>query len=106
MVRLFAYLFDLIVAFFVARLVNRVLHQFFGGPQARSVGPGNRSRAGRPPERETVRGEMARDPVCGMFVSTDLSHRLDQGGQTLHFCSQECLERYQRSEARRSGTTG
>ena len=106
MIRLFAYLFDLIVAFFVARLVNRVLHQFFGGPQARSVGPGNRSRAG--PEREAVRGEMARDPICGMFVSTDLSpsHRLSQGGQTLHFCSQECLERYQRSGTQRSGTTG
>ena len=106
MVRLLAYLFDLIVAFFVARLVNRVLHQFFGGAQARSVGPGNRARAGRPPEREAVRGEMARDPVCGMFVSTELSHRLNQGGQTLHFCSQECLERYQKGVAQRSGTTG
>jgi len=102
MVRLFAYLFDLIVAFFLARLVNRVLRQFFGGPQSRFGGAGKRARAGR----EAVRGETARDPVCGMFVSTELSHRLNQGGQTLHFCSQECLERYQRSEARRSGTTG
>ena len=106
MVRLFAYLFDLIVAFFLARLVNRVLRQFFGGPQSRFGGAGKRARAGRAPEREAVRGEMARDPVCGMFVSTELSHRLNQGGQTLHFCSQECLERYQRSEAQRSGTTG
>jgi YHS domain-containing protein len=106
MIRLFAYLFDLIVAFFLARLVNRVLRQFFGTPQSTFRSPGKRARTA--PEREAVRGEMARDPVCGMFVSTDLSpsHRLSQGGQTLHFCSQECLERYQRREARRSGTTG
>src|SRR5437764_3792070 len=106
MVRLFAYLFDLIVAFFLARLVNRVLRQFFGGPQSRFGGPGKGARAECAPEREAVRGEMARDPVCGMFVSTELSHRLNQGGQTLHFCSQECLERYQRSETKRLGTTG
>jgi YHS domain-containing protein len=41
-------------------------------------------------------GKMVRDPVCGMFVSTELSHQLTEQGQTLHFCSRECLERYQK----------
>jgi YHS domain-containing protein len=45
-----------------------------------------------------VRGETARDPVCGMFVSTELSHRLTRGKETLHFCSRECLERYEKNE--------
>ena len=36
---------------------------------------------------------------CGMFVSTEVSHRLTQGTQTLHFCSRECLERYQKEAA-------
>jgi YHS domain-containing protein len=42
------------------------------------------------------RGEMVRDPVCGMFVSTELSQQLRQGAETLHFCSPECLKKYQR----------
>ncbi|MGD0222433.1 MAG: hypothetical protein ABSF71_08845 [Terriglobia bacterium] len=42
------------------------------------------------------RGEMARDPVCGMFVSTELSQQLRRGKETLHFCSRECLEKYEK----------
>ena len=42
------------------------------------------------------RGEMARDPVCGMFVSTELSQQLKRGKDTYHFCSRQCLEKYQR----------
>jgi YHS domain-containing protein len=38
--------------------------------------------------------ETARDPVCGMFVSTELSQRLKRGNDTLHFCSLKCLEKY------------
>lgn len=41
-------------------------------------------------------GEMARDPVCGMFVSTELSQQLRRGNDTLHFCSRECLEKYEK----------
>ncbi|MGA2983181.1 MAG: hypothetical protein ABSG32_05170 [Terriglobia bacterium] len=39
---------------------------------------------------------MARDPVCGMFVSTELSQQLTRGADTLHFCSRECLDKYQK----------
>lgn len=39
-------------------------------------------------------GQMVRDPECGIFVSTELSHRLKSQGQTLHFCSEACLEKY------------
>jgi len=44
-------------------------------------------------------GETARDPVCGMFVSTELPHRLRQGSRTLYFCSPECLAQYQKDSA-------
>ena len=47
-------------------------------------------------------GKTARDPVCGMFVSTELSHCLVRGSETLHFCSPECLERYQKEMANAS----
>ncbi len=48
------------------------------------------------PSAAPHRGEMARDPVCGMFVSTELSQQLRRGTDTLHFCSRECLEKYQK----------
>jgi YHS domain-containing protein len=39
---------------------------------------------------------MVRDPACGMFVSTELPHQLKRGKETLHFCSRECLEKFQK----------
>jgi YHS domain-containing protein len=39
---------------------------------------------------------MARDPVCGMFVSTELSQQLRRGMDTVHFCSRECMEKYKK----------
>jgi YHS domain-containing protein len=44
-------------------------------------------------------GEMGRDPVCGMFVSTELSQKLRVGGNTIHFCSRECMDKYQKGSA-------
>lgn len=43
---------------------------------------------------ETVTGETRRDPVCGTFVSTELSLRAFQNGREEHFCSEECREKY------------
>jgi YHS domain-containing protein len=93
MVRLLAYIFDLIVFVVIGRLIALIFSRLFGsaGPRKRSA-PRSAARA----ETGARHGETVRDPVCGMFVSTELSHRLTHGGQTLHFCSQECLERYQK----------
>lgn len=91
--RLLAYLFDLIVFVIIGRLVALILHRLFGRPQAVRSGP--RSEAAQD-TRQTHQGETARDPVCGMFVSTELSHPLKENGRVLHFCSRECLERYQK----------
>jgi YHS domain-containing protein len=46
---------------------------------------------------------LHRDPWCGTYVAEDISHRLDEEGKTLHFCSEECRTRYvarQRRSAR------
>lgn len=93
MTRLLFYLLDLIVALVVVRVVGRVFQQLLGGQRMHPPGASEPPRPPRVPE--PAPGEMARDPVCGMFVSTEVSHRLSRGGQTLHFCSPDCLERYQ-----------
>lgn len=95
MLRLIAYLFDFIFAVVIGRLLNRALRTFQGGT-APNASPRNTS------GQQNVAGQSvatARDPVCGMFVSTEVSRRLTRGSETLHFCSQECLDRYQKKEA-------
>jgi YHS domain-containing protein len=37
---------------------------------------------------------LHRDPVCGTWVSPEISYTLDQASQTFHFCSAECRERF------------
>jgi len=94
MLRFITYLFDILVVVLIGRILGRAFQHLFGTPGIHS-----RSRGGMaapPREPDTVRGEMVRDPICGMFVSTELSHRLSRGKQTLHFCSRECLERYEK----------
>ena len=87
----------------LGRLLGRVA-RLFGKPEARQtwswswhVGSGG----GRPnrPSQPLIQGETARDPVCGMFVSTEVSHQLTEQGETLHFCSRECRERYRKESA-------
>jgi len=92
---LLSYVLDLIFFIIVAKMLGRVMQKLFGPPPSRAGGP-----SGPTVESRQVRaGETKRDPVCGMFVSTELSHRLVRGSETLHFCSNECLERYQQDEA-------
>jgi YHS domain-containing protein len=82
-----------ILALFL-KAMARSLGSLFRSPRVhiRTSGGG----VATPPSAAPHRGEMARDPVCGMFVSTELSQQLRRGTDTLHFCSRECLEKYQK----------
>jgi YHS domain-containing protein len=90
--RLLSYFVELIFFIVVAKMLGRALQVFFSPPPSRG---GDRPPETRSSSQERV-GKTKRDPVCGMFVSTELSHRLVRGSETLHFCSHECLERYQK----------
>jgi YHS domain-containing protein len=39
-------------------------------------------------------GELKKDPVCGAYVSSAASLTRNVGGNTLHFCSPECRDKY------------
>jgi len=97
MVRVLIYVFNVVFVFVMAWIVSRILRQSVRGGSSQT-GSESRFRKGQRPE---IHRETARDPVCGMFVSTELSHRLESEGKVLHFCSPECLEKYQ-LEARRA----
>lgn len=101
--RLLFYFVELLFVALVWRTLARAIQSFFGttGANPSSTGTRNSSRKSSPPP--AVHGETARDPVCGMFVSTELSVRLKRNGKTLHFCSRDCLERYDKPRAGVSG---
>ncbi len=99
MARLLVYIFGLLLALWVFRRLSRALLGLTAQPRVRTWSWGTRPGARSSPP--TARGETARDPVCGMFVSTELSEQLVSAGKTLHFCSRRCLERYQKTNATR-----
>jgi len=51
----------------------------------------------RPVRQTAEKPEVAlhKDPICGTFVSPEISFTLEHAGQTIHFCSAECRARYQ-----------
>ena len=84
----------------LGRLLGQVI-RLLVKPQARQTWSwswhvGSRSGQTGQPSQPLIKGETARDPVCGIFVSTEVSYRLTEGGETLHFCSPECRERYRK----------
>lgn len=38
--------------------------------------------------------EMLQDPVCGTWVPVSQAIALKRNGETIHFCSPECREKY------------
>jgi YHS domain-containing protein len=46
------------------------------------------------PAAERPEVALRRDPVCGTYVSPEISFTLEQSGQVHHFCSVECRERF------------
>jgi YHS domain-containing protein len=96
--RLAFYLFDLVATLLITRLIGSAIQQS-GNRRTRSWQwrPGAHGESTSRGPEGAVR-QTARDPVCGMFVSTELSHTLKAGRDTLHFCSPECRDRYQRQQ--------
>jgi YHS domain-containing protein len=52
------------------------------------------------PQRGVEPKQLHRDPWCGTFVSSEISHKLEQDGEVHHFCSAGCRERFLRSARR------
>lgn len=88
---------DLVFLIGVAWTLTRSVRSFLGRTNKGPRGAANSKSSRKAP---AVQGRTARDPLCGMFVSTEVSHRLVQGGETLHFCSQDCLEQYEKKAAK------
>ena len=77
--------------------ITRSIRGMLGGMPGRV---NSRSQSGQKSSPKAAQGRTARDPVCGMFVSTEVSHRLEENGRVLHFCSTNCMDDYENRKVR------
>jgi YHS domain-containing protein len=45
-------------------------------------------------------GELKKDPVCGTYIAAASSIKETVAGQTIHFCSAQCRDKYVATMAR------
>jgi YHS domain-containing protein len=92
--RFFRYVFWAVVTAAVAWFVKKAFQRAAGMQQRQSA-------HGRvQPDVAMQRPKaLVRDPVCGTYVAEDISYSLMQGGESLHFCSRDCAEKYRLAES-------
>jgi YHS domain-containing protein len=95
--RLLEAIMDLVFMIGMVYAISRTIRGILGDTRRN---PNGRGPAGQKAPPRAAQGRTARDPVCGMFVSTEVSHRLVEGGNVLHFCSKNCMESYEKNKAR------
>ena len=96
MFRVILYLLLAVVLISVLRAIIGMVARGFG--QLLNPGPSQSNRAS---ERQVpLSGELKKDPACGTYVSAATSIQEKVGGQTYHFCSKECRDKYVASLAR------
>lgn len=92
---------------FLAELFEIFLWVVFALWLVRRIAAWLSRRPARPPQMQqqppAPMKTLHRDPWCGTYVAEDISHRLDEGGKTLHFCSEECRMRYIARQHRSAG---
>ncbi|MBI4654155.1 MAG: heavy metal translocating P-type ATPase [Nitrospirae bacterium] len=52
-----------------------------------------------PPLAKGGRGEMAKDPICGMVIPKERSIKRESGGRSYYFCSENCVRTFESPEA-------
>jgi YHS domain-containing protein len=80
--------FYLLLAIFLITLLRYVI-----GTIGRGFAGLFQSSSPDPPKVEPA-GELKRDPVCGVFVSTAASVKETVRGEVVHFCSAACRDKY------------
>lgn len=76
------------VRYLIGMITRAVSSAVQGNPQTASNPSKSQGR------REENQGELLRDPVCGTFVAPAASVKKSVGGQTIHFCSTVCRDKY------------
>jgi len=86
---------ELLLPLLIFLLVRSLLRSVFAAlrPPVRRAGT-------RQQQSAPTAGVLKKDPVCGTYVSTGSAITRTVKGETVYFCSQECAEKFEKTEAR------
>jgi YHS domain-containing protein len=94
---IFELLLTVVVITVLRSIIGIVLKGFGEAMRSGSTPPGAAPRSsGQVP----LTGELKKDPICGTYISAATAIKEKVGGQTFHFCSQECRDKYVASSVR------
>ena len=97
---MFRLIFYLLVTVFLITIVRGVLGVVLRG-LSQLVSSGQPAQAKQSPAGSVpLSGELKKDPSCGTYISAATAIKQTVGGQTYHFCSAECRDKYVASLAR------
>jgi YHS domain-containing protein len=85
-VRMLKYLFWLIVVSWSVAILQKIVRKMASGPSDAQNHPSVPS--------APANQKLVRDPVCGMHIAEGLALQLKHGGETVHFCSAECRDKF------------
>ncbi len=86
------WLIRLVLFLLILTLVRSLVAKLFSlkGTQGRP----RPSQQRKPKTKRTIEGHMVKDPQCGIYVATDLAVTARSKDQTLHFCSEDCRDKF------------
>ncbi|MBZ5607038.1 MAG: YHS domain-containing protein [Acidobacteriia bacterium] len=97
MFRVIFYLLLAVILISVFRAVVGVVARGF----SELVNPGaNRQGRQSAANQVPLTGELKKDPTCGTYIATATSIKETVGGETFHFCSKQCRDKFVASMAR------
>jgi YHS domain-containing protein len=100
---MFRVIFYLLLAVAVISVLKSIVGIFLRGvAQAMKPGPdgpGARS-FNQASNQVPLTGELKKDPVCGTYIAAASSVKETVAGQTIHFCSAQCRDKYVATLAR------
>ena len=94
---IFYLLLTVVVITVLKSIIGIVLRGVSEAMKPGSNTPGAAPRVGN---QVPLTGELKKDPVCGTYIAAATSIKEKVGGQTFHFCSPECRDKYVASLAR------
>jgi len=78
-----------VVPLLILWLLRGIIRSLFGGTNSQIA-----RKTVRPMPTVSPGGELRKDPVCGTYVSEDTAVTKRINGETLHFCSPACRDKY------------
>lgn len=97
MFRAIFYLLITVLLITVLRAIMRTIFKGFAELMSPNANQQNQQAAGN---GVPLTGELKKDPTCGTYISAATSIKETVGGQTYHFCSKQCRDKYVASLAR------